>query len=56
MITFQNTAGVVQFTQQLLSPSVYLDHWALRAISESEALSSRLSHALKLSGGTLALS
>jgi hypothetical protein len=56
VINFQNTAEVVQFTQQLIAPSVYLDHWALRVISESEILSSRLSHALKLSGGTFALS
>ena len=46
----------MQFTQKFLSPSVYLDHWALLAISESDRLSSRLCHALKLSGGTLALS
>ena len=56
MIYFQSTAGVVQFAQELVSPSVYLDHWALREISESESLCCRLSEALRVTGGTLALS
>jgi hypothetical protein len=42
--------------QELLSPSVYLDHWAFREIADSHALTKRFSKALLSSGGTLVLS
>lgn len=51
MIHFGSTGGVVQLAQELVPPRVYLDHWALREISESEQLSTRLSCALKLGLG-----
>ena len=37
-------------------PTVYLDHWAWRKISESETLTNRFSRALKSRNGTLAFS
>ena len=49
-------SGTLTFSQRLVSPAVYLDHWALREISESEDLSGRFSRALEQCGGTLALS
>jgi hypothetical protein len=42
--------------QQLASPAVYLDHWALRAVSEDAALSAPFTKALEVRGGTLLLS
>jgi len=42
--------------QELTSPSVYLDHWAFREISDSKTLSKRFSEALLCRGGTLVLS
>jgi len=42
--------------QEIASPSVYLDHWALREISESDGLSHRFATILKKRGGTLVLS
>ncbi len=38
------------------SPTVYLDHWALQAFCENQQLGARLTAALELRGGTLALS
>ncbi len=45
------TAGM-----QLVSPAVYLDHWALRAVSEDATLGGRLTKVLEAQGGTLVLS
>lgn len=42
--------------QQLASPAVYLDHWALRAVSVDEILGARLTRVLEARGGTLLLS
>jgi hypothetical protein len=42
--------------QQLTSPAVYLDHWALRAASENPRLSDRLTLALEARNGTLVVS
>jgi hypothetical protein len=57
MIEFRiNKNGVLEVGQGDISPSVYLDHWALRKFSESQILSDRLTAALKLRNGTLALS
>lgn len=41
---------------RFISPTVYLDHWAWRRISESDILTNRFSNALKSRGGTLAIS
>ncbi len=45
------TAGM-----QLVSPAVYLDHWALRTVSTNATLGGRLTEVLEAQGGTLALS
>ncbi len=42
--------------QWCVPPTIYLDHWAWRKISESEQLANRFSTALKSNGGTLAFS
>lgn len=42
--------------QTLVSPSVYLDHWAVRKLSEDIELCSRFVNAIKNRNGTLALS
>jgi hypothetical protein len=42
--------------QTLTSPSVYLDHWAIRKISTDRPVSERFAEALRRSSGTLALS
>jgi len=57
MIEFRiNENGVLEVGQVDIPPTVYLDHWALRMFSESQALSDRLTAALKQRNGTLALS
>jgi len=48
--------GELTAGQQLVSPAVYLDHWALRAVSEDATLGGRLTQALETRGGTLVLS
>lgn len=48
--------GELTAGQQLVSPAVYLDHWALRAVSEDAALSARFTKALAARAGTLLLS
>jgi hypothetical protein len=48
--------GELVVGQQLTSPSVYLDHWALRKVSDNEAMGQRIAQALRRRGGTLALS
>lgn len=42
--------------QQLVSPAVYLDHWAVRAVSEDATLSDRFTRVLEARSGTLLLS
>jgi hypothetical protein len=42
--------------QWCTSPTAYLDHWAIRELSESKALSVRLVEAVQARGGTVALS
>jgi hypothetical protein len=57
MIEFRITKNdILELGQGDISPTVYLDHWALRMFSESQALSDRLTVALKQQNGTLALS
>jgi hypothetical protein len=51
-----NSNGEIEAGQQDVSPTVYLDHWALRTFSEKTTLAGRLVSALKSRGGTLALS
>jgi hypothetical protein len=57
MIEFMlNDDGILELRQHDIPPTVYLDHWALRRFSESEELGHRLTNALLVSSGTLALS
>jgi hypothetical protein len=42
--------------QRLESPAVYLDHWALRGVSEDATLGGRLTKILQIRGGTLVVS
>jgi hypothetical protein len=49
-------SGSLRLTQHGPPPTVYLDHWALRAFSEVEELAARFIPVLKARGGTLALS
>jgi hypothetical protein len=57
MIEFTiNKRGYLEVVQRDVSPTVYLDHWALRRFSENPALATRLTAALKSRNGTLALS
>ena len=49
-------AGDLQVTQVMTSPAVYLDHWALRLISEDAGFAARLTSGLETRHGTLALS
>ena len=57
MLKFEVTeSGSLAVGQVDVSPTVYLDHWALRELSEDASLSARLSRAIERRGGTLALS
>ncbi len=51
-----NKQGDLEVGQSDVSPTVYLDHWALRRLSEHETLAGRLVAALKSRNGTLAIS
>ena len=51
-----NSKGDLEVGQCDVSPTVYLDHWALRRLSEDEALAGRFRTALEARNGTLALS
>ncbi len=51
-----NNDGEITVTQHSPPPAVYLDHWALRTISEDERLAARLVTVLETRQGTLALS
>ena len=56
MIRFEKKSGGVMVVQELISPTVYLDHWAFRDIADSKSLTKRFSEALLFRGGTLVLS
>jgi hypothetical protein len=56
MIAFTKEHGFLRVAQEIWPPSVYLDHWALREISESPSLARRLTNAIHLRNGTLVLS
>jgi hypothetical protein len=49
-------AGQLLFRQERLHPCVYLDHWAIRRISENPKLAARFRDALIARNGTLAIS
>ena len=51
-ISFAFVGDDVIWTQQFLSPTVYLDTFAIRAISESDELSVRFSQGIKRRNGT----
>ena len=56
MIHFTAVPEGLKVTQSITAPSVYLDHWALRCISESDRFAGILSEALLRRCGTLVLS
>lgn len=56
MISFSTHSEGIEVTQWCEEPTVYLDHWAWRKISEDAALASNFATALEKVGGTLALS
>jgi hypothetical protein len=56
MISFETKSGGLVAVQELISPSVYLDHWAFREIADSKTLTKRFSEALLFRSGTLVLS
>jgi hypothetical protein len=57
MIKFTiNKKDELEVGQWDVSPTVYLDHWALRKFSEDQTLLTRLTAALQSRNGTLALS
>jgi hypothetical protein len=51
-----NASGDPIIIQQDRSPTVYLDHWALRKFSQDPALTERFTRTLEGRGGTLVLS
>lgn len=55
-IDFFTTTEGLHVRQSFDSPTVYLDHWALRTFSEDQAIQNRLVNGLLLKGGTLLLS
>ena len=48
--------GSLMLVQEIVEPMVYLDHWALRKISEDPTLRARFVDSMSTSGGTLAVS
>jgi len=55
-IEFFPTSTEVHVRQSFISPTVYLDHWAIRLFSDNCTLQDRLVKALRSKGGTLLLS
>lgn len=55
-IEFFQLSSEVRVRQSFVSPTVYLDHWAIRLFSDDLALQDRLVRALRSKGGTLLLS
>ncbi len=51
-----NDRGELTVRQRDMSPTVYLDHWALLQFSENRSLTGRLTEGLSRRNGTLALS
>jgi hypothetical protein len=52
----RNKNGDREAIQHLTSPAVYLDHWAVRKLSEDRGKAGRFAAALETHGGTLAIS
>jgi hypothetical protein len=50
------TDGRFTVTQSFIPPTVYLDHWAVRALTDEPVWQDRFVEALKAAGGTLMLS
>lgn len=55
-IEFFGKPPELRVRQSFGSPTVYLDHWAIRLFSDDRKLQNRLVHALRTKGGTLLLS
>lgn len=55
-IEFISTSSEVRVRQSFISPTVYLDHWAIRLFSDNRTLQDRLVNVLQSKGGTLLLS
>lgn len=55
-IEFLDAPGEVRIRQSFDSPTVYLDHWAIRMFSDDRALQNRFVNAISEKGGTLLLS
>jgi hypothetical protein len=55
-IEFFGTPPEVRVRQSFISPTVYLDHWAIRLFSDDLDLQDRFVNALRTKGGTLLLS
>lgn len=55
-IDFFEAPDGIHVRQSFISPTVYLDHWALRLFSDNESLQKRFVSALMSKGGTLLLS
>jgi hypothetical protein len=55
-VRFEINKGLLQVVQSFDFPAVYLDHWAVRRLSEDKQLGQRFSIALKARGGTLVVS
>lgn len=51
-----NANGVLEVVMTDRSPTIYLDHWALCAVSENREYSTRLASCVRGSGGTLSVS
>src|SRR5262245_45839853 len=56
MIRLEKKDRELIVVQELVSQSVYLDHWAFREIADSNTLTKRFSEVLLSRGGTLVLS
>jgi hypothetical protein len=57
MIRFDiDNSGQLRLFQQDISPTVYLDHWALRKISANKTLAARFVDSMQQRKGTLAIS
>lgn len=55
-IDFFDASDGVHVRQSFISPTVYLDHWAIRLFSDDADLQDRFVNALRAKGGTLLLS
>lgn len=56
LIRISSSAGHPTIESSISGPAVYLDHWALRRLSEDQEASERVRESLVAQGGTLCLS